>query len=524
MSQAQLQLQPHNPDVLMCIANLSNDEVFTPPELVNEILDLVEASWKEANDGESIWSNMSLRFLDPSVKSGVFLREIVKRLTAGLASQIPDLVERVNHILRHQVYGIAITELTSLLARRSVYCSKNANGMHSVARVFDTPQGNIWFERTEHDWVGAKCKFCGASRDEYLRGDQLETHAYKLLHTETPAEDLQTIFGGDVKFDVVIGNPPYQLSDGGAAASARPIYHRFVEQAKALDPRFVVMITPSRWFAGGKGLDEFRETMLTDQRLRALVDYVQERDAFPNVNINGGVSYFLWDRDYRGECEVVTVAPGGERSAPMKRPLNEFDIFIRRNEAISILKKVRNKNEPTFDRRVSARKPFGLPTNFHGWPTKTTRYDIKLYGSGKISWVSKAQLENNQSWSDRWKVLIAAASDGNENYPLPIWDQGGPIISGPGEACSETYLVASLANSKKEAKQIAAYMRTRFFRFMVSLRKVAQHNKIENFSFVPDLPMDKEWTDQELFDRYALSKSEIKFINSIIRDVQFTNE
>jgi len=523
MKQAPFQLQPHNPDVLMCIANLSNDEVFTPPELVNDILDLIEASWKDANAGEIVWTNSSVRFLDPCVKSGIFLREIVKRLVIGLSSQIPDLVERVNHILLNQVYGVAITELTSLLARRSVYCSKNANGMHSIARIFDSRQGNIWFERTEHDWAGVKCKFCGARKEEYLRGDQLESHAYKLLHTDSPLMELQSIFGGNVKFDVVVGNPPYQLSDGGAAASARPIYHQFVEQAKALDPRFVVMITPSRWFAGGKGLDDFRETMLKDQRLRALVDYVQERDAFPNVNINGGVSYFLWDRDYRGNCEVTTVAPGGERTKPMTRPLDEFDIFIRRNEAVSILKKVRKRNEPTFDRRVSARKPFGLPTNFHGWPTKTARYEIKLFGSSQISWVSKSQLENNQDWADRWKVLIAAASDGNENYPLPIWDQGGPIVSGPGEACSETYLVASLASSRKEAKYIATYMRTRFFRFMVSLRKVAQHNKIENFSFVPDLSMEKEWTDEELFDRYELTKSEIKFVLSMIRDVQFTN-
>jgi site-specific DNA-methyltransferase (adenine-specific) len=524
MSQATFALQGHNPDVLTCIANLSSDEVFTPPEFANQMLDTLAHSWATSNHGENIWANKEITFLDPCTKSGVFLREIVKRLNEGLARELPDLTERINHILTKQVFGIGITELTSLLARRSVYCSKYANGIHSIARTFTNDDGNIWFERTEHAWVNGKCKFCGANKTEYARTKELETHAYAFIHTEDIKTQLSKMFGATMQFDVIIGNPPYQLSDGGAAASARPIYHEFIQQAKKLEPRFVVMVTPSRWFAGGKGLDEFRKTMLNDKRLRVIVDYVQEKDAFPNVNINGGVNYFLWDREHKGHCEITTVPPGGKSGDPLTRPLNAYDIFIRRNESIPILEKVVAKKEPTFDTRVSSRKPFGLPTNFHGSSIKTHKSNIKFYGSGKVTWVSPDQIEVNQSWVNKWKVLVPAASDGNENYPLPIWDQAGPFVSGPGEACSETYLVASLAKTKTEAQYIASYMRTKFFRYMVSIRKVAQHNKIENFSFVPDVPLDRDWTDAELYKRYSLSKNDIAFIESMIREMKFTNE
>ena len=524
MSQASFTLQGHNPDVLTCIANLSNDEVFTPPEFANQMLDTLAQSWASSNDGENIWSNKEVTFLDPCTKSGVFLREIVKRLNDGLTKEIPDLTERINHILTKQVFGIGITELTSLLARRSVYCSKYANGIHSIARTFTNDNGNIWFKRTEHTWVNGKCKFCGASKAEYARTKELETHAYAFIHTENIKSQLSKMFGAKMQFDVIIGNPPYQLSDGGAGGSARPIYHEFIQQAKNLEPSYVVMVTPSRWFAGGRGLDEFRKTMLADKRLRVIVDFVQEKDAFPNVNINGGVNYFLWDRDHEGQCEVTTVPPGGKMGVSLKRSLDAHDIFVRRNESISILKKVQAEKEPTFDTRVSSLKPFGLRTFFHGSSIKTHKSNIKFYGSGKVTWVGLDQIETNQSWVNKWKVMIPRASDGNENYPLPIWDQAGPFVSGPGEACSETYLIASLAKTKTEAEHIAAYLRTMFCRFLVSVRKGTQDNKAALFEFVPEVPFDRVWTDEELYKRYSLSKVDIAFIESMIREMKFTNE
>ena len=271
-AQAGFTLRGRNPDVLTCIANLSNDEVFTPPEFANRMLDTLAEAWASNHGGADIWADKSVTFLDPCTKSGVFLREITSRLTKGLAFEIPDLQERVDHILTKQVFGIATTQLTSLLARRSVYCSKHAQGEHSIATRLTNDAGNIWFERLEHTWAGAKCVHCGANRAVFERGPDLETHAYALVHAADVRSRIGPLFGGEMQFDVIVGNPPYQLNDGGGSgSSATPLYHRFVEQAKNLEPRFLTMVIPSRWFSGGKGLDEFRSTMLSDHHIRQLV-------------------------------------------------------------------------------------------------------------------------------------------------------------------------------------------------------------------------------------------------------------
>jgi site-specific DNA-methyltransferase (adenine-specific) len=339
--QASFTLRGRNPDVLTCIANLSNDEVFTPPELANRMLDMLTEAWGNDHGDANLWADKNVRFLDPFTKSGVFLREITRRLTLGLAQEIPDLQERVNHILTQQVFGIGITRLTSLLARRSVYCSKHANGAHSVVQGFDNDAGNIWFERIEHAWVHGKCTFCGASQAAMDRGEALETHAYAFIHTDNIKTRMTELFGDDMQFDVIIGNPPYQLTDGGYGTSAAPIYQLFVEQAKALEPRYLSMVIPARWFAGGKGLDEFRESMLADNRLRSIADYLSAADVFPGVGLKGGVCYFLWNRDHPGLCDVSTHFKDWPVSTAT-RPLmeNGADIFIRFNEGLSILKKV----------------------------------------------------------------------------------------------------------------------------------------------------------------------------------------
>ena len=327
-----------------------------------------------------------------------------------------------------------------------------------------------------------------------------------------------------MQFDVIIGNPPYQLSDASDSASATPIYQKFIEQAIALEPRLLTMVTPSRWFVGGKGLDDFRRKMLADRRLRTIVDYVVEKDAFPNININGGVNYFLWDISYNGECEITTVERGGVVGQPVLRSLGEFDVFVRRNLAVSILRKIMSRTESTFDINISSRKPFGLPTNFFGADICTKERNIKLHSSGKTTWVSLSEIPAKLEWVNMWKVLIGRATDGNEIYPLPIWDKRGPFVAGPGEACTETYLVASICHSEVQAKRIVRYMKTSFFRFLVSLRKITQDNKSDIFAFVPYLEMDYDWSDENLYAKYGVTPAEADFIDSIIRKVELNDE
>lgn len=535
--QAIFGLRNHNPDVLRCIANLSNDEVFTPPEMANQMLDLLESTWANQHKGQSIWAQKSVTFLDPFTKSGVFLREVATRLIQGLQAEIPDLQTRVNHILTKQVFGIAITELTSLLARRSLYCSKWADGTHSVATSFTTASGNIWFEPVAHKWVGAtefietadakgkpvrkgtngRCHFCGASQKALDRADGLETHAYALIHTDDAKSRITELFGADMQFDVIIGNPPYQLDDGGHNNSATPIYQLFVEQAIALDPRYLVMVTPSRWFAGGRGLDRYRERMLQDGHIRHITDYPKLYDGFPGVKIRGGISYFLWDRDHEGPATIQTMWDGEPIGEPVCRRLDQFDVFVRRNEAVPILEKVSAKSEPVLSSRVSSQKPFGLRTFFHGNPDpKGLKDPVKLYGSQRISWVARTDVPQNQEWIDQWKVLVSSVQ-GTSAAVERIF-LGKPIVAGPGAACTETYLVAGLFEDEQQAQRYANYLRTRFVRFLVSLRKSTQHAARGVYGFIPDLPMEENWTDAKLYKRYGLTDPEIEFIESQIAE------
>jgi site-specific DNA-methyltransferase (adenine-specific) len=522
-TQAGFTLRGRNPDVLTCIANLSNDEVFTPPEFANRMLDTLTVAWAADHNGASLWADKTVKFLDPCTKSGVFLREITSRLAKGLAGEMPNLEERVNHILTKQVFGIGITYLTSLLARRSVYCSKHAQGKHSIAKDLGSDDGNIWFERTEHSWVDGKCEYCGANARDYDRGEGLETHAYAVIHADSVKTRVGEIFGGDMQFDVIIGNPPYQLGQSGGDAVggfAMPIYQRFVQAAKSLDPRYVVMVTPSRWFAGGRGLDEYRGEMLADRHMRALVDFPNATDAFPGTQIKGGVSYFVWDSSWNDGCEVTTIEHGEQTSAPMKRLLGAYDVLVRRNEAVPILEKILKRNGKdgfgNLAAKVSPIQPFSIRTNFRGADKPAgMKKPVKLIGNDCETFIERAEVPRNVAWVDEWKVLLGAAYGAGESVPHQIYNY--PVIAGPGTACTETYLVIDRFKSKGEAERFASYLRTRLVRFLVSLRKYTQHLYNERFQFVPDLPMDRAWTDEILYKKYGITKEEIAFINSMIR-------
>ena len=496
----------YNPDVLTCIANLSSDEVFTPPQLVNEILDLLP---------DQIWSDKNAKFLDPVCKSGVFLREIARRLMSGLEKEIPDMQARINHIFKTQLFGIAITELTSLLSRRSVYCSKTANGKYSVCESYDDSQGNIRFEQIEHTWKNERCVFCGTSQEVYDRGDELETHAYEFIHVEKPEEIFK------MKFDVIVGNPPYQLDTGGSGRQARPIYQHFVKQAKKLNPRFLTMIIPSRWFAGGMGLNDFRKEMLEDDRLKTIVDYIDAKECFPGVDIAGGVCYFLWEKDFKGDCLVINKFQGNEFIS--ERPLNEFDTFIRFGTAVSIIRKVIFKNEEKFTKIVSSTRPFGLQTSDrpdgHG--------DLHLISSGGEGRIPLERVTAGKNMIGKWKVMTSKTSHDHAGQP----DKDGTrrVLSRvellpPDYVCTESYIVAGSFNNRTKAENCMQYLKTRFVRFCISLLSFSQDITRERFRFVPLVNMNEGWSDEKLYKKYNINEEEIAFIESIIRPMDLKNE
>jgi len=496
----------YNPDVLSCLANLSNDEVFTPPNLANDILDLLP---------QELWSNPNAKFLDPVSKSGVFLREMAKRLMKGLETQIPDKQERINHIFSQQLYGIAITELTSLLSRRSVYCSKIANGKYSICETFATEQGNILYERLQHTWQNGKCTYCGASQEVYDREDVLETYAYHFIHTDQP----EKIF--NMKFDVIVGNPPYQLSDGGNSRSAGPIYHKFVQQAKKLNPKYLTMILPARWYAGGKGLDDFRAEMLADKRIRKIVDFENSNDVFPGVDVAGGICYFLWDRDNKGLCELVNLIDG--KQVKSERELNEFPILIRHSQAIPIIRKVLAKgenDEKKLNDIVSSRKPFGLPTNYVPQNSGIPCWFIQRIG---LKFANINDVTDDNKLLDKWKFLAPKAPIAGQtdfSKPVGFYYDGNTRIAKPGECCTESFIVLGAFSTEEEVLAYKSYIFTKVVRFLLLQTVISQDVTKNNFQFIPDLgKYEGIYTDKILVKRWEITDEEWNFIDSKIRNI-----
>lgn len=491
----------HTPDVLSCLSNLSNDEVFTPPDVVNQMLDLLP---------QELFTDPNTTFLDTACKTGVFLREIAKRLLVGLENQIPDLQERIDHIFHKQLYGIAITELTSLLSRRSLYCSKYPNGPYSITK-FDNPEGNIRYRRINHTWVNGKCKYCGASEKQWSREDTLETYAYELIHTDNP----ERLF--NMKFDVIISNPPYQLNTGGGSAQAMPIYDKFVLSAKKLNPRYLSMIIPSRWFAGGMALDKFRKEMLEDTHITKLVDFSNAKDCFPGASIGGGVCYFLRDREHSGLCEVTNQHNGNVTK--LVRALNEYDIFVRYNEAIDIIKKVNSCGEESMSTICSSLSPFGINSSERGLEMPFDN-SIALYSSKGIGYIKETMELRQNPLFDKYKVMISKTTAEHAGEP----DKDGKFkvlstikILNPKEVCTFSYFVISGVNDYCECENLVSYLKTKFARFLI-LQAVSSINLTKDkFCFLPIQDFSQIIDDEYLYNKYNLTANEISFIESMIR-------
>ncbi len=501
----------HKPDILDCISHLSSDEVFTPPRVVNEMLDTLP---------QELFKSPDTKFLDPCSKSGVFLREIAKRLIEGLADKIPDLEKRLDHIFKNQLFGLAITELTSLLSRRSVYCSKDASGEYSVGH-FDNPEGNIEYNRTYHIWFKDKCMMCGASKSEYDRGEELETHAYSFIHTDEQRNSALFKRLKEMKFDVIIGNPPYQLNDGGGTgSSATPLYHLFVEQAKKLNPRYITMIIPARWYAGGKGLDNFRSSMLSSRHIKKIVDYANSADCFPGVIIAGGICYFIWDKNYNGDCEIVNMKKDIIISNDI-RPLQEYPLFVRDNTAVRIIRKVRSFEEKTMDSLVFSRNCFNLFSNETGHK-EHNKGDYVLYSLMGKSYISPVKVIDRDKIGAKYKVIITKAMSGGNK---PSSDGSYQVVSslnllGPNEVCTETYLCLAVFDNQEEAINLKKYVATKFFRFLLLQALSSINISKEKFCFIPVQDFQEEWTDEKLYKKYGLTQEEIDFIESMIRPME----
>lgn len=326
---------------------------------------------------------------------------------------------------------------------------------------------------------------------------------------------------GDMKFDAIVGNPPYQITDNGHGDSSKPIYNLFIEQAKELNSNYLSMIVPARWYSGGKGLDSFRKNMLNDNRLNIIHDYPKTSDCFDNVNIRGGVCYFLWSKDTHDDCMIFNHI-NGKVDSQLKRPLLEknADTFIRYNKAITILRKVQAFGEPTMETLVSSRKPFGLATNFKDYKKEADeKYNIKLYRNRSVGYVMETDMLKEKKYYDTIKVLVAKASPGNDEYPHLVFSK--PIIADKKTVCTETYLVANVVEDFLSAENFKKYMSTKFFRFLVLLIKNTQDVPKRVYSYVPQQNLKQEWTDELLYKKYGINEDEIKFINTLVKDVEW---
>ncbi len=548
-----------NFDILETITNVGNDEVFTPRKTCDMMLDSLP---------EEVWHNPNYKWLNPATKNGIFEREIAIRLDEGLKDIIPDTEKRRKHILQEMIFSIGQTKFTANVARRTVYYCSQANRKCDGIKApdghyvngyaigngtwFDDEEGNIKTPCLDHEFVDGsgkhmpsncsgddrkkyKCKHCSISgASEYNDKNQREKYAYELIHI--PKLNLKRymqdrFFGGDrnMKFDIIIGNPPYQLSDGGAQASARPIYNLFINQARELNPKYLCMIIPSRWMTGGKGLDDFRSSMISDKHIRLLHDFIDPKECFPSNEIKGGVCYFVWERDNQGPCRICTHKDGKIKESTRYLKEGNVDVFVRDERLLSLLEKSLAYKGGSFSKIVSPRKPYGLSGDVFKDPSK---YALPPMSDMPIE--NGLTIHGLDEHLKRVKKYVAS------DYPIPkkemikgyklfvARNQGSgvfgetmseAIIAGNNELCTETYVVFGPFKTKEEALNCWDYVKTKFFRAMLGIRKLDQGAAQGVYQYVPLVDLTEKWTDKKLYEKFELSQDDIKFIEENVQEM-----
>lgn len=514
-----------NFDILETITNVGNDEVFTPRKTADMMLDSLP---------EEVWHNPNYKWLNPATKNGIFEREIAIRLDKGLEDVIPDVEQRRKHILQNMIYSIGQTKFTSNVARRTVYYCSQANRQCDGLKApdghyvngyaigngswFNDEEGNIKTPNTDHVFKNGKCEFCGIKNDsKYIDPRQREQYAYEFIHIHhlNLERILQNrFFGGNrkMKFDIIIGNPPYQLSAAKVEEqqNAIPIYNMFVKQAISLNPKYLCMIIPSRWLTGGRGLDDFRKDMFSDKHISILHDFMDASECFPTVEIKGGVCYFLWDRDHDGELDYYNHKADSVIRSKRKLDDMKVGLFVRDKNALSIIKKVTSaKDFQSFEKIAGSQTPFGIVTSFKDYTEKpTAEGDMKIYGNKFVGYTSMKNVLKNKELAYKFKVFAPkAVGDGLiENDRVNAFVPDCPSI------CTQTYIIYGPFDTKVEADNCARFMSTKFFHFLLGQLKNTQQMAPNLFKFVPLLNFSEEWTDKKLYEKYGLDEDEIAYI------------
>ena len=470
------------------------DEKYTEP--------ITEPVFVEQTDVTSQVYKKNTKILEINSKSGLYALYCAysvyrnrKKLELGPTATREQEKELWNKVLTENIYVICKTPMAKSITQRT------------LAGFTDAKVNAHYFE----DLV-----------------NQLKNKPENFINKVTRSNYWKKEGSEEMKFDAVVGNPPYQEMDGGAGASAMPVYQHFVKNAEKLNPEYISMIMPARWYAGGKGLDDFRDSMLSNSQLYKLVDFFDSVDLFPTADISGGVCYFLWSKNYKGECIVENHS--NLTNSILKRFLLEDELksFIRFNESVSIIRKIKSKKEKLFYESISSRKPFGLDTKPRNLHKEKKENDCLIHAYPQNGFIDRNEIKQNLEWLDKIKVCISYAYGERGNFPYFVL--GKPFIISENECCSETYLVINIFDNVLEASNVVKYIKTKFFRFMVLQKKSTQHATKSVYEFVPlqdfTVNSDIDWNksvadiDRQLYAKYGLSEEEVAFIEKMIKPME----